>query len=203
VSPARRVVGAAALPAVAGLALLVAVAGGCSSSGDGSAADTTSATSSTLVPSSSGDSCTDPTGDLDLPVGVSASSPGLSGVDLVSASATVDGDQLAVSITTAGPVDAAPAATYVVAQGDPLGALSFELRLVHGTDGWTTTLITWPQQVETRQKLALTPTVDGATITTAVPLSSLPPISLAMQFGATATVDGLVVVDDCSSLTGG
>ena len=45
------------------------------------------------------------------------------------------------------PVDAAPAATYVVAQGDPLGALSFELRMVHGADGWTTTLITWPKAV--------------------------------------------------------
>ena len=183
------------------VALLLGLGAGCSSDDKGS--DATSTSSSTLVPSSSGDTCTDPTGDLDLPVGVTAATPGLSGIDLVSASATVDGDQLVVSMTAAGPVDAAPAATYVVAQGDPLGQLSFELRLVHGTDGWTTTLITWPSQVETRQKLPITPKIDGATISTALPLSSLPPIALAMQFGTSAEVDGQVVVDDCSSLTGG
>lgn len=191
--------GGAAVLAV--VALLVGVGAGCSSDGKGS--DAAPGSTSTLVPSSSGDSCNDPSGDLDLPVGVSADTPGLAGVDLVTASATVDGDQLAVTMTAAGPIDAAPAAAYVVAQGDPLGQLSFELRMVHGTDGWTTTLVTWPDQVESRQQVPVTPEVDGSTVTTSVPLSSLPPISLAMQFGATATVDGLIVVDDCSSLTGG
>ena len=186
---------------VAALALLAGIAAGCSS--DDTGTDAVAGATSTLVPSSEGDSCTDPSGDLDLPAGVSASTPGLSGIDLVSASAKVDGDQLAVSITTAGPIDEAPAATYVVAQGEPLGQFSFELRMVHGTDGWTTTLITWPNKVETRQKLAITPKVDGATLTMSVPLSSLPAISLAMQFGSSATVDGTIVVDDCSSLTAG
>jgi len=186
---------------VATVTLLVGLTAGCSSGSK--ATDAGAGATSTLVPSSSGDSCTDPTGDLDLPVGVSSSTPGLAGVDLVSASAKVDGDQLAVAITTAGPIDAAPAATYVVAQGDPLGQFSFELRMVHGADGWTTTLVTWPDKVETRQKLAITPKVAGDTLTVSVPLSSLPAISLAMQFGSTATVDGKIVVDDCSSLTGG
>ena len=188
--------------AVAALAVLAGV-GVAACSSDDKGTDAAAGSTSTLVPSSEGDTCTDPSGDLDLPAGVSASTPGLSGIDLVSASAKVDGDQLAVSITTAGPIDEAPAATYVVAQGDPLGQFSFELRMVHGTDGWTTTLITWPSQVETRQKLAITPKVAGDTLTTSLPLSSLPAISLAMQFGSTATVDGLIVVDDCSSLAGG
>jgi hypothetical protein len=196
VTALRRGLAVAATVVLAGGVLV-----GCGGS-DGSAGNV-AATTTTLVPSSQGDSCSDPTGDLDLPAGVSASTPGLSGVDLVSASAKVDGDQLAVSLTTAGPIDAAPAATYVVAQGDPLGQYSFELRMVHGTDGWTTTLVTWPQQVETRQKLPLTPKVDGATVSASLPLSSLPPIAQAMQFGATASVGGLVVVDDCSSLAGG
>jgi hypothetical protein len=188
--------------AVAVVTVLAGV-GAVACSSDGKGTDAAAGATSTLVPSSEGDSCTDPSGDLDLPAGVSASTPGLSGIDLVSASAKVDADQLAVSITTAGPIDEAPAATYVVAQGDPLGQFSFELRMVHGTDGWTTTLITWPNQVESRQKLAITPKVAGDTLTMSVPLSSLPAISLAMQFGSTATVDGLIVVDDCSSLTGG
>ncbi len=188
--------------AVAAVAVLAGV-GMAACSSDDKGTDAASGATSTLVPSSEGDSCTDPSGDLDLPAGVSASTPGLSGVDLVSASAKVDGDQLAVSMTTAAPIDEAPAATYVVAQGDPLGQFSFELRMVHGADGWTTTLITWPNKVETRQKLAITPKVDGATLTMSVPLSSLPAISLAMQFGSSATVDGAIVVDDCSSLTSG
>lgn len=192
----RRGVAVAALVVLAGVGVAA-----CSSDDKGT--DAAAGSTSTLVPSSEGDTCTDPSGDLDLPAGVSVSTPGLSGIDLVSASAKVDGDQLAVSITTAGPIDEAPAATYVVAQGDPLGQFSFELRMVHGTDGWTTTLITWPSQVETRQKLAITPKVTGDTLTTSLPLSSLPAISLAMQFGSTATVDGLIVVDDCSSLAGG
>lgn len=192
----RRGVAVAAVVVLAGVGMAA-----CSSDDKGT--DAAAGATSTLVPSSEGDSCTDPSGDLDLPAGVSASTPGLSGVDLVSSSAKVDGDQLAVSMTTAGPIDEAPAATYVVAQGDPLGQFSFELRMVHGTDGWTTTLITWPNKVETRQKLAITPKVDGATLTMSVPLSSLPAISLAMQFGSSATVDGAIVVDDCSSLTSG
>jgi hypothetical protein len=199
VSRGRPLAGIGALIAV--VALVLGLGAGCSSDDKGS--ETLPGSTSTLVPSSDGDSCNDPTGDLDLPVGVTAATPGLSGVDLVAASAKVDGDQLVVTMTAAGPIDAAPAATYVVAQGDPLGQFSFELRMAHGTDGWTTTAITWPNQVEARQKLPITPKVDGATLTTSVPLSSLPAISLAMQFGSTATIDGLVVVDDCSSLTGG
>ncbi len=179
--------------------MVVAPVAACSSSGSEGSDPQTSLT----VPSSNGDTCTDPSGDLDLPAGVPATTPGLSGVDLVESSATVAGDQLKVVLTMAGPVDAAPAATYVVAQGDPLGSLSFELRMVHGADGWSTTLITWPERKEQRSALGVTPTVDGDTLTVSVPLASLPPISLAMQFGASAQVGDALVVDDCSSLAGG
>lgn len=187
----------------AALALLLLGVGGfagCSSDNGGSASDTTLGT---LVPNSTGDACTDPTGDLDLPVGVSADTPGLSGVDLTQTSATVEGDQLRISITTAGPIDQAPAATYVVAQGDPLGALSFELRMVHGSDGWSSTLVTWPTGAEKREPVPVTPVVSGSTLTASIPTSSLPAVALAMQFGSSATVDGSIVVDDCSSLLGG
>lgn len=184
------------------LAAVVLAGSGLAACGGSSGGDDAVPEATIPVSSSTGDSCTDATGDLDLPAGVPASTPGLTGIDIVSASATVEGDQLDVSMTMAGPIDAAPAATYVVAQGDPLGALSFELRMVHGTDGWTTTLITWPRAVETRTKVPITPKVDGATLTVSVPLEGLPPIALALQFGAAAEVGDALVIDDCSSLSG-
>ena len=174
---------------------------GCSSDGDD--AGPPLPTVGTLVPPGSGDTCTDPTGDLDLPAGVSATAPGLTGIDIVEASATTAGDQLKISFTMAGPIDEAPAATYVVAQGEPLGALSFELRMVHGDDGWTTTLVTWPGSEETRTPVPVTPTVSGSTLTASIPTSTVPAIALAMQFGASARVGDVLVVDDCSSLNGG
>jgi hypothetical protein len=184
------------------LALLpVGALGGCSSDGEGDAG--TVPTLGTLVPNSSGDTCADPFGDLDIPVGVSADAPGLAGIDLVEAAAELAGDQLDITITTAGPVDEAPAATYVVAQGDPLGALSFELRMVHGDDGWTTTLITWPNGAEQREKVPVTPVASGSTLTASIPQSSLPAVALAMQFGSSARIGDALVVDDCSSLAGG
>lgn len=193
--PIGALVGALAISLVVALPLA-----GCSSSeGD----DAEPVSTSSLVPSSTGDSCTDVIGDLDLPVGVAADSPGLSGIDIVSADATVAGDQLDVTMTMAGPIDAAPAASYVVAQGEALGSLSFEVRMIHGGDGWTTTLVTWPDGVEERQRVPITPEVAGATLSASVPLASLPPIALAMQFGATATVGDALVIDSCSSLDAG
>jgi hypothetical protein len=183
---------------VVGLVVLALVAG-CSSDEGGT--DTTAPLGT--VPSSTGDSCTDPAGDLDLPVGVTADTPGLAGVDLVAAEAVVDGDRLDITFTTAGPVDEAPAATYVVAQGDPLGSLSFELRMVRGAGGWDTTLITWPGGVEERRALALTPTVVGDELRISLPLEGLPPVALVLQFGASADVGDAIAIDDCSSLDAG
>jgi hypothetical protein len=183
-----------------GAVLLTGVLAGCSDDDD---AGPPIPTVGTLVPPGSGDSCSDPTGDLDLPAGVSATAPGLTGIDIVEASATTAGDQLKISFIMAGPVDAAPAATYVVAQGEPLGALSFEVRMVHGDDGWTTTVVTWPGSEEKRTEVPVTPTVSGSTLTASIPTSSVPAIALAMQFGASARVGDVLVVDDCSSLNGG
>jgi hypothetical protein len=184
-----------------GAVLVAAVLVGCSS--DGGDAGPPLPTVGTLVTPGDGDSCRDATGDLDLPAGVSADAPGLTGVDIVEASATPEGDQLEISFTMAGPIDQAPAATYVVAQGEPLGALSFELRMVHGDTGWTTTLVTWPGSKETRTQVPVTPTTSGPTLTASIPTSSVPAVAQAMQFGASARVGEALVVDDCSSLTAG
>lgn len=188
---------------IGGLAAVVVVTAGLAGCGSSSDDDVSPfPTAGTLAPAT-GDECTDPSGDLDLPVGVSADAPGLSGIDLVEASADLVGDQVDISITAAGPIAQAPAATYVVAQGEPLGALSFELRMVHGTDGWTTTLITWPKGAEVRTQVAVTPSVEGSTLTAAIPESSVPAVALALQFGTSAKVGDVLVVDDCSSLAGG
>ncbi len=185
---------AAVLALGAGLAL-----GACSSGSGGSAV--TPIPETTLVPAGTGDSCTDPTGDLDLPAGVPAATPGLDGIDIVSADASVEGDQLVVTMTMAGPLDATPVATYVVAQGEPLGAFSFEIRLAHGEQGWSTLVVTWPSGKEKRTSVPVLPTVDGATLTASVPLDELPQIGLAMQFGSSATVGDQIVIDDCNSLS--
>jgi hypothetical protein len=186
----------AGLAATAVAILVGAPLAGCSSDGDAAPSGSTS----TLLPSSSGDACTDVTGDLDLPAGVPADTPGLTGIDFVSAEGTVAGDELDITMTMAGPIDAAPAATYVVAQGEALGQYSFEVRMVHGVDGWSTTLITWPDAVEQRQQVPITPRAEGATLQASVPLASLPPVALAMQFGASASVGDALVIDSCSSL---
>jgi hypothetical protein len=177
------------------LVLALAVAG-CSSDDEADAPPATGGT----VPSSTGDACTDPVGDLDLPVGVTADSPGISGVDLVEAEAVVEGDVLAITITTAAPIDDAPSPTFVVAQGDPLGALSFELRMERGADGWESTMITWPNSTEQRQPIDVEPTVEGDELRASLPLEGLPPIALVIQFGASAEVGNAVAIDDCSSL---
>lgn len=184
--------------ALAVAALVATVAVGC-----GSPAQTGPevAATSTPVLSSNGDSCTDPTGDLDVTTAVDARTLAtLAGIDLTDASATVNGDNLDVSFTTAGPINLVPGASFVVAQGEPLQPLGFELRATDEPAGWTVLLITWPQN-EKRTPLAITPTVEGNRLTYPVALSVLPPIARALQFGTTVTLpDGNVVIDDCSSL---
>lgn len=192
--------------AVASLVALLAVpvlAAGCSSGDSGG--DAAPATTTTLVPSSSGDRCTDPVGDLDIPTGVDpALTPVLAGVDLVTGVAEVKGDVLSVEFTGAGPIADVPDPTFVVAQGDPLQPLSFELRLTRRDGQWQALLITWPDAKEQRQAIS-TPVVPGErSVAVDVPLSSLPPIALSMQFGATSEVSkNVIVIDDCSSLNPG
>jgi hypothetical protein len=179
------------------------LATGCSSSdGGGEAAP---ATTTTLVPSSSGDRCTDPVGDLDIPPGVDpAVIPTLAGVDLVTGVAEVEGDVLAVEFTVAGAIADVPDPTFVVAQGDPLQPLSFELRLTRRDGQWQALLITWPDGKEQRQAIATPIVVGEQTVGVDVPLASLPPIALSMQFGAASEVArNVIVIDDCSSLNPG
>lgn len=187
---------------VALVAVLV-LATGCSS-GDGGG-EVASATTTTLVPSSSGDRCTDPIGDLDIPTGVDpALIPVLAGVDLVMGVAEVEGDVLAVEFSVAGPIADVPDPTFVVAQGDPLQPLSFELRLTRRDGEWQALLITWPEAEEQRQAIATPIVVGERTVGVDVPLPSLPPIARSMQFGAASEVsENVIVIDDCSSLTPG
>ncbi len=159
----------------------------------------------TLLPSSTGDRCDDPVGDLDIPAGVPEEGlAGLAGVDLVEGEAAVDGDVLAVRFETAGPVETVPTPTFVVAQGDPLQPFSFELRLTRELDRWEVTLVTWPDAREKRQLLSTPVSADGTTVAVDVPLDALPPIALSLQFGAASEVSpGVFVIDDCSSLSVG
>ncbi len=183
--------------------VVLGVTAGCSGDGTDEGAPVNSTT--TLLPSSTGDRCDDPTGDLDVPAGVPAEAqPLLAGVDLVSGDATVDGDVLAVRFETAGPVATVPTPTFVVAQGDPLQPFSFEIRLTRELDAWDVTLITWPDAREKRQALSTPVSADGTTVAVDVPLDALPPIALSLQFGAASEVSpGVFVIDDCSSLSVG
>jgi hypothetical protein len=187
--------------------LVVAIAAGAAGcSDDGGGVDAAPSTAPPTVPSGNGDRCADERGDLDLPVGVDPSNTvPFNGIDLVDVGAEVQGDQLAVSFTSVGSIDDVPAPTFVVAQGEPLQAVSFELRVVKGDDGgWDGVLVTWPSSREERKPVALDVQVDGTTLTTSIPLDDLPPIARTLQFGATSEPkDGLVVIDDCSNLDEG
>jgi len=191
-----------ALTAV-GVAGLLVLVGACS---DDSGGDTGAPVPPQTVPSGSGDRCTDEPNDLDLPVGVDPSNVApFAGIDLLDVAAVVEGDALAITFTSAGPIDDVPSPTFVVAQGEPLQAVSFELRLTRGSDGrWEAVLITWPSSREEREPVALDVVVDGSTLRTSLPLDGLPPIARTMQFGAASEPEeGLVVIDDCSNLTPG
>lgn len=197
---------------VVGLVLVAGAALACSSSSPASAPDsTTNSTSDSInpidaIPSSDGDSCTDPVGDISASIRADAP-PGVltepAGIDIVSAAATVAGDDLHVTFVTNGPVASAPQPTFVVAQGEPLQPVSFEVRSVQAADGrWEVGLVRWPTGDEVRTVLPITPTVTGSTFDLLVPLAELGPIANYLGFGVSADVgqpDG-VVFDDCSSL---
>lgn len=189
--------------AVLALSLALA-ASACSDDGEQSA-DTTSPspTPSVLdtVPSSDGDECVDPTGDLSTGAAVEGVGSEPAGVDLVRGAALVEGDELAVRFETAGSIASLVDPLFVVGQGDAGGSLSFELRAESDLEGnWTLTLIKFEPD-ETRVSIPNPVTVDGSTLTFRVPLSALPPIGLYMSFGATAEAAGVgTVLDDCSSL---
>jgi hypothetical protein len=192
--------------ALGGLGLVAVLVVGATACSDDGTDDTVVPTVPATVPSGSGDRCADERGDLDLPVGVDPSNTvPFNGIDLVDAAAEVQGDDLVVSFTTAGPIEDVPSPTFVVAQGEPLQSLSFELRIVGAEDGgWDSVLVTWPISREEREPVALDVEIEGTTLTTSLPLADLPPIARTLQFGAASEPqDGLVVIDDCNNLTRG
>lgn len=179
--------------------LLVGLLAACSSGSDGGE---DASTSMPTPPSSSGDSCTDPTGDVTGDSGpVVDAVGGAAGIDLAAAAATLDGDRVVVRFTTAGVIDEAVSPSFVVAQGNPYDPFSFEVRAVRddATSAWKVILITWSQS-EQRRPLDVPTTVAGNTLSFALARELLPPLANYLSFGATARVGGAVVFDDCSSL---
>lgn len=177
------------------------VASSCSATSSRDAADAPDLVTVPNIASSDGDSCSDPTGDLDVGSTIGEDVlASLAGIDLVEASARPEGDMLDIRIETAGPIGLVPGATFYVAQGQPLESLSFEIRIVEDGGDWTVTVITWTPR-ENRRVVDVDPHVDGATLNVSVPLSDLPPIALMLEFGSSVMApDGTLLIDDCSNL---
>jgi len=155
------------------------------------------------VPPADGDACQDPVGDLSSDAKAAGVGADPAGVDLTSASAVRnDDDTLDVTFTTAGPVTDAPGTIFVIAQGAPATALAFEIRAVAKEGGtWDVNAITWNPN-ETSTSVPVRPTISGNELSFTVPLETLPPLALYMQFGTSTPVEGVgTVIDDCSSLT--
>jgi hypothetical protein len=164
---------------------------------------TTTPPPSQTFPSSTGDECADPVGDLSLrsePEPLSEPS----GVDIVESVAELVGDDLEVTFTTVGSIASAPSPTFVVGQGVPFEPFSFEVRAVRddATDNWAVTVFTWPQ-AEQRRAIAVQPVVTDNTIVFSVPAAELPPLANSLTFGASSRLpgDAGIVIDDCSSLS--
>jgi hypothetical protein len=189
------------------LALLLVVLAACSSSkSNGESVPSTVGPQST-IPESNGFTCHDPVGDISKTVNpsVAGTLTEPAGIDLVLAEAHVDGQELAVSYTTNGPISMVPDPFFTMIQGD-MGApqYTFELRTELASDGWHVTLITFPAgSQEQHTPLSVPVTATGNTLTYRVPLTDIPRIAtLQWNFGATSTAqDQSVVFDDCQSVT--
>lgn len=187
---------------VAVMVVAVAALAGCSRNSDEQPTESSGIAIDTQVPSPNGDECTDTEGDVD---GVNADDPGvaeaLAGIDLVSALAVPNGEVLDVTFKTVGAVSLVPEATFVVAQGDAGGPLSFEIRASSRAGSWQVQVIRW-QDTEQRRPADADVTVSGNELRFAVPLDDLPPIAKFMQFGTYApTPSGSMAIDQCSGLT--
>lgn len=186
---------------LASLVVMLALAGSFSACSSDEPDDET-ISSQPSVPSSTGDQCEDPVGDLTADAKTEGVGTEPAGVDITAASAEVQGEDLVVSFTTAGPIDQTPGTTFAVAQGTPFSALAFEMRATAtDTGAWDVKLITW-DAAERSTSVPVRPTVSGNTMTFTVPMRSLPALALYIQFGASAVLEGAGrVVDDCSSLS--
>jgi hypothetical protein len=192
--------------AVAVVALVLGgLVAGCSSS-------SSKGTTSTVGPANTlkgatGYTCKDPTGDIALGQSGPSNLSQPAGIDIVEASAHVQGDVLAVSFTTAAPISSAATPLFAVDSGDPSAApqTSFELRAEQKSASapWQVNLHTFKGPKEAIQDLSIPVTVNGNTLSYEVPLRQIPPVvSIQWQFGSTSTAaNGDVFFDSCDSFS--
>lgn len=182
----------------------------CSGSGGDASPPSTPANNGTLAPTTKGDVCEDPRGDLGTDAKVAAGNLAEpAGIDLLRAEAALSDDSLRVTYTTAGPVNLVDRPMFLMEQGVPGQDVSFELRAAPLGPGspWTLSLITFRAGQEQSPLTLPNPiTVSGDTVSYEVARKDLPPIStLIWQFGSTSgnpdDPDVTVVFDDCSALT--
>jgi hypothetical protein len=174
----------------------------CSSSGDSGDEGANNAATPTVLPAT-GDQCQDDVGDLSSDVKAAGVGTDPPGIDLVSASASLqDDDTLDITFTTAGPITDTEGTAFIVAQGSAGSPLGFEIRATSKGGGtWGITAVTW-SPAEKTVSVPVSPIVSGNSISFTVPMESLPPLALYLQFGSTTDVAGVgQVIDDCSSLT--
>lgn len=180
-----------------GLASLACSSG--SESGDEGASNAVAPT----VLQATGDKCQDDVGDLSSDIKAAGIGTDPPGIDLVSASAALqDDDTLDVTFTTAGPITDTEGTAFIVAQGSAGSPLGFEIRATSKGGGtWGITAVTWPRD-EKSVSVPVSPIVSGNSLSFTVPMESLPPLALYLQFGSTSDVAGVGrVIDECSSLT--
>ncbi len=178
-------------------------AGACSNDDDGGSATTTSP--GPVAPMSTGDVCTDPTGDLGEDVQAEGTLTEPAGVDLVEASAELTDAGLEVRFETAGPVALAPQPEFFVFQGPPALPQSFEVQAARADDGsWSVRLVTYTSGASTAE-LAVPVTAEGTTVSFTIPTADVPPVgTLLWSFGARAVPEpGRSVLDDCDPLASG
>ena len=191
---------------VGGLGLAVA---GCGSSRHQTAAPPSTLGSKSTLPESKGYTCSDPKGDISADTSANGTLTQPSGIDLLEASAHVEGDVLAVKFTTVGPITTVPQPLFDVFQGDIGTApdFSFELRAqptgtATAAGPWSVTLHTFKGGNEAKTELSVPVTVTDTTLSYQVPLTQIPPIAtLQWQFGSSAVVSTGSVFDDCNSFT--
>jgi len=197
------------LTALLGLALVGGVLAGCSSSGPDASVPSTVGAQSTL-PESNGFTCDDPKGDV---IDAAKQTELLSepaGIDLVQVDAHVDGDALAVTFTTAGPISLAPEPFFDLLQGAMSApAYSWEIRAEQNSQGdWALELTNFAPLASAGGTAASTGlsapvTVTGNQLSYRVPLNTIPAIAtLQWNFGSSSTqADKSVRIDDCTSLS--
>jgi len=180
---------ARALGLAAALGVIV-VAAGCSPSQGGGGSAATIGSQTTIGPSR-GYTCIDPRGDIGIDTNGSGKLSSPAGIDILRASADVEGTTLVVHFLTAGPIAQVRRPLFDMEQGDISSApdQSFELRAQPvgnqpPSGQWGLTLHTFRAGTEATTNLQTAVDVSGDTLTYAVPLSQIPTIAtLQWQFG--------------------